>query len=105
MARQNERQNVAPGEDPALAGIKAEGRQNYLGYLWYLLEPAISTADFPDVNGSSTTRHSVTGDIGIIVNQGGAVNPFVRYGRSYRHPNLEELFFAGPATAGSIVSE
>jgi outer membrane receptor protein involved in Fe transport len=26
----------------------------------------------------------------------------VRIGRSYRHPNLEELLFAGPATAGSI---
>jgi outer membrane receptor protein involved in Fe transport len=30
------------------------------------------------------------------------VNPFIRFGRSYRHPNLEELLFAGPATAGSI---
>jgi outer membrane receptor protein involved in Fe transport len=30
------------------------------------------------------------------------VSPFLRYGRSYRHPNLEELLFAGPATAGSI---
>ncbi len=29
-----------------LAGIKAEGRQNYLGYFWYLLEPALSTAIF-----------------------------------------------------------
>ena len=27
----------------AYAGIKSEGRQNYLGYLWYLLEPALST--------------------------------------------------------------
>ncbi len=27
----------------ALAGIKAESRQNYLGYLWYLLEPVLST--------------------------------------------------------------
>ena len=31
-----------------------------------------------------------------------SVSPFVRYGRSYRHPNLEEMFFAGPATTGSI---
>jgi outer membrane receptor protein involved in Fe transport len=30
------------------------------------------------------------------------VNPFIRIGRSYRHPNLEELLFAGPATTGSI---
>ena len=27
----------------ALAGVKAESRQNYLGYLWYLLEPVLST--------------------------------------------------------------
>ena len=26
------------------AGIKLEGRKNYLGYLWYLLEPILSTA-------------------------------------------------------------
>lgn len=66
-------------------------------------KPAISTANLPDVNGASTTRRSFTGDIGVIVNQGGKINPFVRYGRSFRHPNLEELFFAGPATAGSII--
>ena len=27
-----------------IAGIKSEGRQNYLGYFWFLLEPALSTA-------------------------------------------------------------
>jgi len=27
-----------------VAGIKSEGRQNYLGYFWFLLEPALSTA-------------------------------------------------------------
>lgn len=26
------------------AGIKSEGRQNYLGYIWFLLEPLMSTA-------------------------------------------------------------
>ena len=30
------------------------------------------------------------------------MSPFVRVGRSYRHPNLEEMLYAGPATAGSI---
>ena len=44
----------------------------------------------------------LTGDIGLVANAGGAVSPFVRFGRSYRHPNLEEMLFAGPATAGSI---
>lgn len=66
-------------------------------------KPAVSTANFPDVNGASYTRRSLTGDVGVIANTGGAISPFLRYGRSYRHPNLEELFFAGPATAGSIV--
>jgi len=27
-----------------IAGIKSEGRQNYLGYFWFLLEPTLSTA-------------------------------------------------------------
>ena len=27
-----------------VAGIKSEARQNYLGYLWFLLEPVLSTA-------------------------------------------------------------
>ncbi len=64
--------------------------------------PAIDPSTLPDVNGESITRNSLTGDIGIVANVGGAVSPFVHYGRSYRHPNLEELLFAGPATAGSI---
>ena len=38
-----------------------------------------------------------------MANQGGALSPFVRVGRSYRHPNLEEMLFAGPATVGNIV--
>ena len=38
----------------------------------------------------------------MLFNAGANVNPFVRVGRSYRHPNLEEMLFAGPATIGSI---
>ena len=48
------------------------------------------------------THAALTGDIGLIVNPGGALTPFIRFGRSYRHPNLEEMLFAGPATIGSI---
>lgn len=66
-------------------------------------KPAVSTENFPDANGASYSRRSLTGDIGIIANTGGTISPFVRFGRSYRHPNLEELYFAGPATAGSLV--
>ncbi len=64
--------------------------------------PAINPATLPDANGESIGRRAVTGDIGLVANPGGRVNPFIRFGRSYRHPNLEELLFAGPATAGSI---
>lgn len=64
--------------------------------------PAIDPSTLPDPAGQSITRNALTGDLGIVANPGGAVSPFVRVGRSYRHPNLEELLFAGPATAGSI---
>ncbi len=64
--------------------------------------PAIDPATLPDPNGATFARHSLTGDVGLVANAGGRLSPFARYGRSYRHPNLEEMFFAGPATAGSI---
>jgi hemoglobin/transferrin/lactoferrin receptor protein len=64
--------------------------------------PAIDPSTLPDPNGATYGRKALTGDIGLVGNTGGRISPFVRYGRSYRHPNLEEMFFAGPATAGSI---
>ena len=64
--------------------------------------PPVDPATLPDPDGATYTRQALTGDIGLVANAGGTVSPFVRYGRSYRHPNLEELLFAGPATAGSI---
>jgi outer membrane receptor protein involved in Fe transport len=64
--------------------------------------PPVDPSTLPDPNGATYTRQALTGDIGLVGNAGGSVSPFVRYGRSYRHPNLEELLFAGPATAGSI---
>ncbi|MCC6990745.1 MAG: TonB-dependent receptor [Acidobacteria bacterium] len=64
--------------------------------------PAIDPNTLPNAGGESITRNALTGDIGVVANPGGAVNPFIRFGRSYRHPNLEEMLFAGPATAGSI---
>jgi len=64
--------------------------------------PAIDPSTLPDPNGATYTRSALTGDIGLVANTGGTVSPFLRFGRSYRHPNLEEMLFAGPATAGSI---
>lgn len=65
--------------------------------------PSIDPATLPDPAGATYSRKALTGDIGIVSNPDGAINPFVRVGRSYRHPNLEEMLFAGPATTGSIV--
>ena len=65
--------------------------------------PAIDLSTLPDPAGATYSRKALTGDIGVVANPDGAVNPFVRFGRSYRHPNLEEMLFAGPATTGSIV--
>jgi hemoglobin/transferrin/lactoferrin receptor protein len=65
-------------------------------------QPPIDPATLPDPNGATYTRNSLTGDVGVLFNAGARFNPFVRVGRSYRHPNLEEMLFAGPATIGSI---
>ena len=65
-------------------------------------KPPIDPTTLPDPNGATYTRSALTGDVGVLFNAGGKFNPFVRIGRSYRHPNLEEMLFAGPATIGSI---
>lgn len=65
--------------------------------------PAIDPATLPNPNGERYTRKALTGDIGIIGSPDGRISPFARVGRSFRHPNLEELLFAGPATAGNII--
>ena len=65
--------------------------------------PRIDPSTLPDPDGASYNRNALTGDIGLVANPAGRVNPFVRFGRSYRHPNLEEIFFAGPATVGAII--
>ncbi|MBM3769873.1 MAG: TonB-dependent receptor [Acidimicrobiia bacterium] len=65
--------------------------------------PAIDPSTLPDPSGATYARKALTGDIGVIGNPDGRVSPYVRFGRSFRHPNLEELLFAGPATAGNII--
>jgi len=64
--------------------------------------PAIDPATLPDPNGASYSRSALTGDIGLMANTMGTISPFVRFGRTYRHPNLEEMLFAGPATVGNL---
>jgi outer membrane receptor protein involved in Fe transport len=65
-------------------------------------QPAIDPATLPAAGGAVYARKSLTGDLGLVAYPGGRINPFVHFGRSYRHPNLEEMLFAGPATAGTI---
>jgi hemoglobin/transferrin/lactoferrin receptor protein len=65
-------------------------------------QPSIDPATLPSATGGKYSRNAVTGDIGLVATPDGRLTPFIRWGRSYRHPNLEEMLFAGPATAGHI---
>ena len=65
--------------------------------------PVVDQASLPDPTGATYSRTALTGDVGVIASPDGRVSPFVRVGRSFRHPNLEELLFAGPATTGSVI--
>lgn len=65
-------------------------------------KPPINPATLPNANGDSISRTAFTGDVGLVVKQSENLSFIAHYGRSYRHPNLEELLFAGPATIGSI---
>jgi len=66
-------------------------------------KPSVNPATLPDVSGVRLSRSAVTGEAGAVLWSGRPVSLFTHYGRSYRHPNLEELLFSGPATAGNIV--
>lgn len=65
--------------------------------------PAIDPSTLPDVNGDSIGRNALTGEAGLVLWAARRVSVFAHYVHSYRHPNLEELLFSGPATAGNIV--
>jgi outer membrane receptor protein involved in Fe transport len=80
-----------PGYNPLLTGIDRA-------------TPAIDLSKLPSVNGTSINRTTVTGDIGAVVRLSDDFTLSGRVGRSYRHPNLEELFFTGPATVGNIIA-
>jgi outer membrane receptor protein involved in Fe transport len=65
--------------------------------------PPVDPATLPSIDGERIGRNAFTGDIGLSFWPERSLSPFIRYGRSYRHPNLEELLFSGPATVGAIV--
>ena len=65
--------------------------------------PPVDLTALPNVNGQTIKRTAVTGSFGVIVRPEARLSLTARIGRSYRHPNLEELFFVGPATIGNII--
>jgi hemoglobin/transferrin/lactoferrin receptor protein len=65
--------------------------------------PPIDPSTLPSESGETIGRTAVTGEAGVVVGSDEPVSYFAHYVRSYRHPNLEELLFSGPATAGNIV--
>ncbi len=64
--------------------------------------PPIDPATLPNPDGDRISRTAFTGDVGLVIRQSDRLSFIAHYGRSYRHPNLEELLFSGPATIGSI---
>ncbi len=66
-------------------------------------EPPIDPATLPDEDGDRISRTAVTGEAGVVLWSARPASVFAHYVRSYRHPNLEELLFSGPATTGNIV--
>lgn len=65
--------------------------------------PPIDPSTLPNLSGDSISRNAFTGDVGLVLKASEKVSVVGHYGRSYRHPNLEELLFSGPATIGNIV--
>jgi hemoglobin/transferrin/lactoferrin receptor protein len=65
--------------------------------------PAIPAESLPNQSGDRVSRAAFTGDVGAVYRLAPSVVLRARYGRSYRHPNLEEMLFSGPATVGAIV--
>ncbi|HMV47145.1 MAG TPA: TonB-dependent receptor, partial [Blastocatellia bacterium] len=82
--------NATPGYNPVLPGI-----ENAV--------PAIDRAKLPTAAGVEIDRTTITGDLGVIVRPNDLMSFTARIGRSFRHANLEELFFSGPATLGNAV--
>ncbi len=80
-----------PGFNPVLTGFAQA-------------TPAIDLSKLPSAtNNTEINRTTVTGDIGAVIRANDSLSFTGRVGRSFRHPNLEELFFSGPATVGNII--
>ncbi|MDX2030740.1 MAG: TonB-dependent receptor, partial [Blastocatellia bacterium] len=83
--------NPTPGYNPVLPGLDQA-------------VPAINLSLLPSATSETRIqRTTVTGDLGVIVRATDDLSFTARVGRSFRHPNLEELLFSGPATVGFII--
>ncbi|MEM2591090.1 MAG: TonB-dependent receptor [Thermofilaceae archaeon] len=80
-----------PGYDPLLPGILDA-------------TPKLDLSKLPNPKGEKLNRTTATGSFGIVVRPSPTVSLTARIGRSFRYPNLEELFFTGPATIGNIIA-
>lgn len=66
--------------------------------------PAVNLSLLPSATSNTDiNRTTVTGDLGLVFRVSDSLSLSSRVGRSFRHPNLEELFFSGPATVGNII--
>jgi outer membrane receptor protein involved in Fe transport len=65
--------------------------------------PPIDPQTLPRTTGDRISRNALTGDAGVLFRLNDRVSLLAHYGRSYRHPNLEELLFSGEATVGAIL--
>jgi hemoglobin/transferrin/lactoferrin receptor protein len=66
-------------------------------------DPPVDLSTVPPPSGITFNRSSVTGDFGVVYRALPALSVTARVGRSFRHPNLSELFFSGPAESGTLV--
>lgn len=66
-------------------------------------DPPLDPSAFPAPSGITLKRTATTGSLGFVFRPTPVMSITARIGRSFRHPNLEELFFFGPATIGAIV--
>lgn len=66
-------------------------------------DPPLDPSTFPSPLGVRIDRTAVTGNLGLAIRPSPPMSFMIRVGRSFRHPNLVELFFFGPGTIGGPI--
>ncbi|MBI4469158.1 MAG: TonB-dependent receptor [Acidobacteria bacterium] len=65
--------------------------------------PPIDPSTVPPSTAISFSRTAVTGDFGLVVRPAPYLSLTARVGRSFRQPNLGEIFFSGSAESGTLI--